>query len=260
MATRTFWFLPKKQKDPGYYTCVAPFLPPPARGREHSQGQVDDELELHRREPYAFGAELSAQLDARGPLATYAVAGRAGKTPCLQMPRDAHPLVARGGNAKFSAAPPGVRNATGLDWARAERAADAAAALGATLADAPRPSRAPVAAPTPAPTADAPAPTCADDAAWKYVGKDKKRHTCAWVAEEPARRCRTNLKDGAGRTPLDACPGSCGTCPASPRNTSSGRNQSLSPGATVSRTTPGNASSVRNQSLSPGAPSDDVKI
>lgn len=86
-----------------------------------------------------------------------------------------------------------------------------ARALVAKLADAPRPSRAPVAAPTPAPTAE-----CADDAAWAYVGKDRKRYTCAWVADEPALRCRAELKGGAGRTPLsplDACPGSCGTCP-----------------------------------------------
>ena len=54
---------------------------------------------------------------------------------------------------------------------------------------------------------------CADSATW-YTGKKKKKQTCAWVAQQPAKRCKATITSKDGASARDACPAACGACSA----------------------------------------------
>ena len=54
---------------------------------------------------------------------------------------------------------------------------------------------------------------CADSATW-YTGKKKKKQTCAWVAQQPAKRCKATITSEDGASARDACPAACGACSA----------------------------------------------
>lgn len=66
----------------------------------------------------------------------------------------------------------------------------------------------------PAPTATTPPPTpattssCIDDPEWR--GKNNSAHDCAFVANDPTKRC--GWQDSSGLLAEDACAVSCGTC------------------------------------------------